>query len=1025
VGCVGSHWLLHEPLKPAPDVRYERSQRRKIVDDLELKMLKISRVTLFLSVFLFAQLLHAIPGQPGTLDEKRGTTSATGAGEVLLPAISLNRDRANLAPRAKAIGSAPVMQAGAVDVVPQGLARSDWHSIRAAYEAGRHAFQPVAGVEGLWQARNPGQQWLSTFDGRGFVTQPHGEDWRWGLELHSYGFGEEQYAVGGTPVVKAQGQRLSYQWDDTVQEWFINDQRGLEHGFIVAQRPQSAADAAPLSFTLVTRGTLFPSVAADHVHFQDAAGVTRLTYAGLKVWDADGKVLASRFEAAGPETLHLLVDERGARYPITIDPLAQQAYLKASNTGVADQFGAAVAVSGDTVVVGAPFEASNATGVNGNQADNSVGAAGAAYVFTRSGGGWTQQAYLKASNTDANDLFGSSVAVSGDTVVVGAPGEFSNATGVNGDEANNSVGSAGAAYVFTRSGGGWAQQAYLKASNTGAGDSFGTDVAVSGDTVVVGAPFEDSNATGVNGNQADNSAVDAGAAYVFTRSAGVWTQQAYLKASNTGVNDNFGTSVAASGDTVVVGAPFEDSNATGVNGNAADNSAAGAGAAYVFTRSAGVWVQQAYLKASNTGGGDNFGWTVAVSGDNLVVGAPSESSNTTGVNGNEADNSATNAGAAYLFTRSAGGWTQQAYLKASNTGAGDSFGYSVAVSGDIVVIGAYKEDSNATGVNGNAADNSAEDAGAAYVFTRSGGVWTQQAYLKASNTEAADLFGLSVAVSDDTVAVGAPSEGSNATGVNGNQADNSATFAGAVYVFALSSIPPQSADLAITQTDGVSTVAAGGSTTYTIVASNAGPDNVTDATVTDTFPASLTCTWTCSGAGGGSCTASGSGSINDSINLPAGGSVTYTAVCAISPTASGTLVNIASISSVTPDPTLSNNSATDSDTVAAPTYVVTGVVDVAAGGSINCASPVNFGNTTTCTVTTNAGYTLTNISGCGGVASATSPYSTGQITADCTVTAVFAEAAAMPVPTLSPSALALLAALALLSGAMQRRRHRG
>ena len=129
------------------------------------------------------------------------------------------------------------------------------------------------------------------------------------------------------------------------------------------------------------------------------------------------------------------------------------------------------------------------------------------------------------------------MAVSGDTVVVGAIGEDSNATGVNGDQSDNSATDSGAAYVFVRSGTNWSQQAYLKASNTGAGDHFGISVAVSGDTVVVGAHGEDSNATGVNGNQSDNSAIDSGAAYVFVRSGTNWSQQAYLKASNTGADD--------------------------------------------------------------------------------------------------------------------------------------------------------------------------------------------------------------------------------------------------------------------------------------------------------------------------------------------------------------------------------------------------------------------------------------------------------------------------------------------------------
>ena len=174
-----------------------------------------------------------------------------------------------------------------------------------------------------------------------------------------------------------------------------------------------------------------------------------------------------------------------------------------------------MAVSGDTVVVGAVFEDSNATGINGDQTDNSATDAGAAYVFVRNGTTWSQQAYLKASNTDAGDVFGFSVAISGDTVVVGASFEASNATGVNGDQTDNSAPQAGAAYVFVRNGTTWSQQAYLKASNTDAGDFFGDSVAVSGDTVVVGAPRESSSATGVNGDQTNNSAASAGAAYIF------------------------------------------------------------------------------------------------------------------------------------------------------------------------------------------------------------------------------------------------------------------------------------------------------------------------------------------------------------------------------------------------------------------------------------------------------------------------------------------------------------------------------
>jgi hypothetical protein len=451
-------------------------------------------------------------------------------------------------------------------------------------------------------------------------------------------------------------------------------------------------------------------------------------------------------------------------------------------------FGTSVAVSGDTLIVGAPFESSNATGVNGDQTNNNTVRSGAAYVFVRSGTNWSQQAYLKASNTRALASFGVSVAVSGDTVVVGAPGEASNATGVDGDQSDTNAPTSGAAYVFVRNGTNWTQQAYLKASNSGKGVQFGHAVSVSGDTVVVSGHFEGSSATGVNGDQSDTNAPASGAAYVFVRNGTNWSQQAYLKASNTDAGDEFGYSVAVSQETAVIGALFEDSAATGVNGNQADNSATTSGAAYVFIRDGTNWSQQAYLKASNTEAGDGFGISVAVSGSTVVVGSNVEDSNSTGVNGDQSNNDANGSGAAYVFVRNGTNWTQQAYLKASNTGAGDNFGYSVAAWGEAILVGAIHEASNATGVNGNQTNNAANLSGAAYVFVRNGTNWTQQAYLKASNTGAQDLFGYSVGLSADTVAVGAQQEASNATGVNGNQANNAAMLSGATYVFAASTL---------------------------------------------------------------------------------------------------------------------------------------------------------------------------------------------------------------------------------------------
>jgi len=413
--------------------------------------------------------------------------------------------------------------------------------------------------------------------------------------------------------------------------------------------------------------------------------------------------------------------------------------------------------------------------------------------------------YFKASNTGANDSFGTKVALSGDgnTLAVGAPTEDSNAIGIDGIQANEAAADSGAVYVFGKDPvtGAWSQQAYVKASNTGFNDSFGKSVFLSGDgnTLAVGAPWEDSIATGIGGNQTDDNQLNAGAVYVFTRSGTTWSQQAYVKASNTGYQDSFGCSVALSGDgnTLAVGACYESSAATGVNDTIIGqlNDTAGlAGAVYVFTRGGTVWTQQAYVKASNTEANDRFGSSVSLSGDGntLAVGANMEDSNATGIDSitpGQGSNTALDSGAAYVFTRSGTTWSQQAYVKASNTEASDFFGTSVALNwdGTTLAVGADGEDSAATGINSitpGQGSNTALESGAAYVFTRSTGTWSQQAYVKASNTGAGDNFGNSVFLSGDgnTLAVAAPGEDSTATGINGGN-NNFTPGSGAAYVF--------------------------------------------------------------------------------------------------------------------------------------------------------------------------------------------------------------------------------------------------
>ncbi len=538
----------------------------------------------------------------------------------------------------------------------------------------------------------------------------------------------------------------------------------LEYTAIVgylAKSIQITASAESENATITINGVETDSgVASDSISLGAAAG-TEIT---IDVTAADGSTAKSYTLTITREDLQLFI---------------QQAYAKASNTGKEDFFGRSVALYGDTLAVGASDEDSNGTGVNSDSSmNNDAPDSGAVYVFTRNENIWSQQAYIKASNTGEGDEFGRNVALYGDTLAVGAFLEDSDGTGANSDNSmNNDALNSGAVYVFTRNENTWSQQAYIKASNTGGEDEFGYGLALYGDTLAVGAHEEDGN----------DSNIDSGAVYVFERSAGIWSQQAYIKASNTGEGDQFGESVTLYGDTLVVGASKEDSNGTGVNSDGlTNNDAPSSGAVYVFERSAGNWNQQAYIKASNTGESDQFGESVTLDGDTLAVGARYERSDGTGVNSDSLTNNDTlDSGAVYVFTRNENTWSQQAYIKASNTGGDDQFGRSVTLYGDTLAVGAGYESSNGTGVNSDSlTNNDAYYSGAVYVFTRNENTWSQQAFVKASNTGEGDLFGRSVALYGDTLAVGASKEGSNGTGVHSDSlANNDALDSGAVYVF--------------------------------------------------------------------------------------------------------------------------------------------------------------------------------------------------------------------------------------------------
>jgi len=502
-----------------------------------------------------------------------------------------------------------------------------------------------------------------------------------------------------------------------------------------------------VSLTLALSGDLRGSLERGGGAITLSGSGVSLAYRDLRVTDARGRVLSARLMLRGDAVL-IVADVARAAYPVRIDPLVQQAKLTAADGDRLGDLGFSVAASGPMVVVGAP----GAT-VNGGSSQ------GAAYVFAESDGGWSQQAELTAQDGAASDRFGSSVSASGTTVVVGAP-----------DATVNGGSYQGAAYVFTQSDGGWSQQAKLTAQDGAAYDAFASSVGVSGSTVVVGAP-----------DAAVNGGSSQGAAYVFTQTDGGWSQQAKLTAPDGARSDQLGSSVGISGNTVVVGAP-----------QAVLNGHPHQGAAYVFAQSDGAWTQQAKLTAQDGATSDNLGYSAAVSGSTVVVGAPGAT-----VNGNSAQ------GAAYVFTQTDGGWSQQAKLTAQDGATGDGLGTSVLVSGTTVVAGAPLAK-----VNGD------DFEGAAYMFAQGDGGWSQQAKLTAPDGTPADEIGFSVALSGTTVFAGAPQ-----MNVDGH------TNQGAAYVFALAT------STTVTSSQNPSVFGQAVSFTATVAPAAAGP-GVPTGTVT-------------------------------------------------------------------------------------------------------------------------------------------------------------------------------------------------
>jgi len=547
-------------------------------------------------------------------------------------------------------------------------------------------------------------------------------------------------------------------------------------GHLLSQPPESSPTTAPM-LPLKQVAYLKASNTEAYDHFGCGGGNQGHTGNSIAL-SGDGSTMAigAPFESSGAAGIN--GDQRdnsayasGAVYVFVRqgDSWRQQGYVKASNPGQSDHFGSSVALSryGHTMAVSAHWESSAATGINGDQNDNSIPQAGAAYVFARTGTTWTQQAYIKASNTGKaaqgdmqgdtladGDQFGYSIALSGDghTLAVGAITEDGAAQHIDGTQHDDSQQSAGAVYVFTRTGSTWAQQAFLKGSHVEREDMFGFSMALSFDgSTLAGAAFNDRGSGRTINAPHDTRANGSGAVYVFTRQNGGWSQQAYIKGSRSELSDGFGfaTAISEDGNTIAVGAGDESCLTPGIDPPGCDNDVllSGAqafpqrganiwvGATYVFVRNGTTWTEQAFIKAHNARPYNSFGVKLALSGDGdtLAVSAALEDNAGQGVRppvvqpfllqGNldpwrEHRDEAEESGAVYFYTRSGSTWTPGAYVKGSNTDAGDEFGSAVALSGDgrILVVGAHQEDGAARGVNGNQADNSGEDSGAVYVF---------------------------------------------------------------------------------------------------------------------------------------------------------------------------------------------------------------------------------------------------------------------------------------------------------------------
>jgi len=579
------------------------------------------------------------------------------------------------------------------DTAASSLPTGARYAISAAIGSDNAAYHATGTLAGT-SFSNPGHGFELLFDAAGTTLQAGDATWRMGLVSWGYGDAVDAVAAG---QVTAEGNRVEID-HGTLTEWYVNGPFGVQQGFTVAAAPGESS-GAPLVLRLATPAGLTVRIDADGrgLTWCTADGAAVLRYSGLTVIDAHGESLPTWLETADG-LLTVCVDDAGATYPLIIDPLIEDAKLTSTDGAAGDWFGWNVAIDGDTIVVGAMLHDSWR---------------GRAYVFVKPAGGWwvdaTETATLIASDGTANDQFGASVAIDGDTIVVGA-----STHDIPGGNDNQ-----GAAYVYVKPVGGWTgtltEDAKLIASDGAAGDNAGGGVAIDGDTVVVDAAF---HTVGGNARQ--------GAAYVFVEPVGGWTgtltETAKLTASDGGTNHYFGRGgVGIDGDTIAVGSRGHSSNR---------------GAAYIYIKPVGGWAtatEDAQMTSSDGAAGDEFGATLAIDGDTVLIGAWRDNSDR---------------GSAYIFVRPGGGWTgaltEDAKLISSSGAADDYLGVSVDIDGDFAIVGARGQNS---------------DEGEAYVFVKPGGGWTgtlsEDDILTASDGEAGDYFGAAVAIHEETLVVGA------------------------------------------------------------------------------------------------------------------------------------------------------------------------------------------------------------------------------------------------------------------------------